>query len=100
MVLIAQAYGYVVQFRLYQGARKRKEIASSTKWGLGENVVLRLIECLTAAFRFDIFMDNYFTSFCLLTYIGFNSIRATDKKQCKFDCGWLERQQCGLHVFF
>ena len=46
---------------------------SSSKWRLGENVVLRLLGCLS----FDIFiMNNYFTSFRLLTHIGVNNIRA------------------------
>ena len=41
--------------------------SSSSKWRLGENVVLRLLGCLS----FDIFiMNNYFTSFRLLTHIG------------------------------
>ena len=78
-------------------------------------------------------MDNYFTSFRLLTYLGVNNIRATGmlnknrlrkctiigdkqlqkkgrdhfeqsrahqaKKQCNL-CGWLQRQQDGLHSFF
>ena len=75
-VLNAEAYGYVVHFRPYQGAKKGKQVASYTKWGLGENV-LQLIECLTPSFSFDIFMDNYLTSFCLLTHFGVNNIRAT-----------------------
>ena len=29
-----------------------------------------LMECLTPTVNFDIFMDNYFTSFRLLTYLG------------------------------
>ena len=41
-VLIAEAYGYVVQFKPYQGAKKGKQFASSAKWELGENVALRL----------------------------------------------------------
>ena len=41
-VLIAEAYGYVVQFKPYQGAKKEKQFASSAKWELGENVALRL----------------------------------------------------------
>ena len=46
----------MVQFRPYQGAKKGKQIASPTKWGLEENIVLRLMECLTPTFSFDIFM--------------------------------------------
>ena len=36
-----------------------------------------LMECLTPSISFKIFMDNYFTSFCLPTHLGVNSIRAT-----------------------
>ena len=50
---------------------------SSTKWWLGENIVLQLMECLPPTVSFDIFMDNYFTSFRLLTHLGVNNIRAT-----------------------
>ena len=45
--------------------------------GLGENVVLRLVDCLTPAVSFDVFMDDYFTSFCLLIHFGVTIIRAT-----------------------
>ena len=31
--------------------------ASSTKWGLGENLFLQLMERLTPTFSFDIFME-------------------------------------------
>ena len=62
---------YLVYYRPYQGTKKGKQVASFTKWGLGDNVVLRLMECLTPTVGFDLFMDNYFTSFhlfvCLLT---------------------------------
>ena len=44
--VLAETYGYVVQFEPNQGVKKRKQVASSTKWGLGENVVLQLMECL------------------------------------------------------
>ena len=71
-VLVVEAYSYVVQFRPYQGAKKGKQVASSTRWGLGENVVLRLMEFLTPTVNFNIFMDNYFTF-----HLGVNSIWAT-----------------------
>ena len=76
-VLAAEASGYVVQFRPYQGAKKEKQVASSTKWGFRENLVLRLMECLTPTFSFDIFIDNYFTSFRLFPHLEVNNIRAT-----------------------
>ena len=73
-VLDAEAYCYVVQFRSYQGAKKGKQAAFFTKWGLGQNVVLGHMECLTPTFSFHICMDNYFLSFCLLTHAGVNNI--------------------------
>ena len=111
---------------------KHSKVSSSTKWRLGEDVVLQLMECLTPSVRFDIVMDTYFTYFRLLTHVGVNNIRATPvlnknrlrkytiigdkqlqkkerghlnsthqaKKQCNFDGGWLERQQCDLQSFF
>ena len=87
-VLVAETYDYVVQFRPYQGAKKGKQFASSTKWRLRKNVVLRLMECLTPTFSFDIFMDNYFTFFRLLTHLGVNNIGATgllnkNRNSCK-----------------
>ena len=48
--------------------------------GLGDNVVLRLMGCSTLTVSFDLFMDNYFTSFCLLTHIGVNNIRVRGTK--------------------
>ena len=65
-----------IYVRSYQGAKKRKQVASS-KCRLAENVVLWLMECLTSTFSFDIFMNNYFISFHLLKYLGVNNIRAT-----------------------
>ena len=56
---------------------KHSKASSTTKWRLGENVVLRLIKCLTPSVSFDTFMDNYFTPFRLLTHLGVNNIRAT-----------------------
>ena len=56
---------------------KHSKVSSSTKWRLRENVVLRLMECFTPSLSFDIFMDNYFTSFRLLPLLGVNNILAT-----------------------
>ena len=35
------------------------------------------MECLTPTFSFDIFMDNYFSYFRLLSHLGVNNILAT-----------------------
>ena len=90
------------------------------------------MECLSPTVSFDIFIDNYFTSFRLLTHRGAKNIQKVcstiigyanalslgtnsckkkkershfeqrsahlAKKQCNL-CGWLERQQGGLHSF-
>ena len=77
-ILVAEAYGYVIQFRTYQAAKKGKQFASSTKCVLGENVVLRLMECLAPAFACDIFMDNNYRALHLLTHIGVNKIWETE----------------------
>ena len=56
---------------------KYSKVSSSTKWRLGENVVLQLMICLAPTVSFDIFMDTYFTSFRLLTLLGVDNIGAT-----------------------
>ena len=56
---------------------KHSKVSPYTIWRLGENVVLRLMECLTPSVSFDLFMDNYSTSFYLLTHFGVNNIRGT-----------------------
>ena len=58
-------------------AKKRKQVISSNKLGLGENVVLWLMECLTLTFIFHIFEDNYFKYFRLRTLFEVNNILAT-----------------------
>ena len=65
---------------------KHSKVSSSTKWRLGENVVLGLMECLTPTFSFDIFIDNYFIYFCLLNQnMGFvNRMDQNVAKYCVF----------------
>ena len=53
---------YLAHYRPYQGTKKRNQVAFSTKWGLGDNVVLRIMEYLTLTVSFDLLMDEYFTS--------------------------------------
>ena len=68
--VLAQAYGQVVQFEPDQGVKKGKQVASTTKWGLVENVFLWLMERLPPYVSYHIFMNNYFTFFRLLTHLG------------------------------
>ena len=67
----------MLQFDPYQEAQSGKQIASKTRWGLGEMVVLCLMESLLSKVNYDVFMDNYFTSFRLLMHLGAHDIRAT-----------------------
>ena len=76
-MVLAEAYGYVIQFKSYLRCKERKiGCIPNNKWGLGENVVLQLIKCLPPAVSYYKYMGNYLTSFCLLTHLGVNKIRA------------------------
>ena len=75
-ILVAEAYGYLVHYRPYQDEKKRMQVVSSTKQGLGKKSC-SAAECLIPAVSFDIFMDNYLTSFCQFTHLRVNYIRAT-----------------------
>ena len=107
---VAKGYGYLVH-QTYQGAKKGKQVPSSTKWGLGESVVLRLMECLTPTVSFYMFKDNYFTSFLCLptlesttfeqqvcsTKIGYANARTLETNSCKKkELGQFE--QCSAHL--
>ena len=70
-------YLHYTKPRVLDRMGKHFKVSSFTKWRLGENVSLWLMECLTPNVSFDIFMDNYFTPFHLLTHLGVNKIRAT-----------------------
>jgi Transposase IS4 len=78
MWVLASSDGYVLQFEPYQGAKKHGGTrSSSTSWGLGELVVLDLLEELPRESSYHIFIDNFFTSFRLLDHLRCNGIRAT-----------------------
>ena len=65
-----------VQFESHQCVKKVKQLASSTQWRSGENIVLSLMECLLPFVRWHMFINSYFTSFHLLTNLEANNIRA------------------------
>ena len=72
---------YWAHYSPYQGLKKGKQLASSATQGLGHNIVLGLMKCLTPTLSFYLFMDNYFTYFCLfvclpITHLAVNNIRA------------------------
>ena len=49
---------------------RHSKVSPSTKWSLGENFVLRPMECLTPTVKFDIFLTT-------TTHLGVNNIRVT-----------------------
>ena len=68
---------FVAHFRPYQGAKKGKLFASSTKWKLGENFVLLLMKCLFQRLVIIYLWTVISYLFRLLTHLGVNIIWAT-----------------------
>ena len=60
--------------------------------GLGDNVVLRLIECLTPTVSFDLFMDNYFTSFRLFVCLPTLELTMCEQVVCSTKIGYANTQ--------
>ena len=78
MWVLVESNGYLINFDLYQGAKGRTSTqVSPTTWGLGEKVVLLFLEVLPKRISYNVFFDNYFTSFRLLKHLQINGIRAT-----------------------
>ena len=88
---------YLVHYRPYQCAKKGKEVVSSTKWGLGDNIVLRLMECLTPIISFDLLMDNYFASFRL--FVCWPALELTEFEQvvCPSKIGYVNTLSSGIN---
>ena len=80
--VLVEKYEYVIQFDPYQEAKPEKQIASKTRWGLGEMVVLCLMEGLTPNVNYHILMDKYFGSFWLLVHLGEHDARQCSTRQC------------------
>ena len=77
MWVLAEESGYVVGFDPYQGAKTGGPQRSTSKtWGLGERVVLELVEKLPKG-AYHVFMDNFFTSVRLFRFLDRNNIRAS-----------------------
>ena len=78
MWVLAEDSGYVVQFDPYQGAKSAGPTrASPTTWGLGEKVVLELLEVLPQGFSYHVFMDNFFCNARMLKLLGEQNIKAS-----------------------
>ena len=68
--------------------KKGKQISSSTKWGLEDDVVLSLMEFLTPIVSFDLFADNYFTSFCLFVCLPTLELTTFKQEVCSSKIGY------------
>jgi len=83
MWVLATSDGYVVQFDPYTGAKRSGGTrSSSTSWGLGEHVVLDLLEELPRGISYHVFIDNFFTSFRLMNHLHDHNIQATGVIRC------------------
>ncbi|XP_065320355.1 piggyBac transposable element-derived protein 3-like [Gordionus sp. m RMFG-2023] len=62
--ILASSDGYVFSFDIYQGKRENKY-----EYGLGGNVIIKLLKALQKPNYHKIYFDNFFTSFKLLSYL-------------------------------
>ena len=88
---------YLVHYRPYQGVKSGKQVASCTKWGLGDNVVLRLMECLTPAVSCHLFMANYFTSFRLFVSLPTLELTICEQVVCSTKIGYANTPSLGIN---
>ena len=59
----------------YQGAKCSNATRATEKtWGLGKIIVLSLLDVLPQNICYIVFMDNFFTSLCLLKFLASNNI--------------------------
>ena len=76
--VFAELLGYVVYTDPYQGAKNGMSTGTSEQTlGLGETVVLSLLDALPKETCYRVFMDNFFRSFRLLEFLAANNIRAS-----------------------
>ena len=77
---------------------KGKQLASFTKLGLGDNVVLWLMERLTRTVRFGLFMDNYFTSFRLFVCLSLLlELTTFEQELCSTKIGYANTLSSGIN---
>ena len=67
------------------------------KWGLGDNDVLRLMECLAPTVSFDLFMDNYFTSFRLFVCLPTLELTTCEQVVCSTKIDYANTLSSGVN---
>ena len=67
------------------------------KWGLGDKVVLRLMECLTPTVSFNLFMDNYFISFRLFVCLPTLELITFEQEVCSTKIGYVNTLSSGTN---
>ena len=81
---------------VFRNFAKFKQVASSAKQGLGDNVVLRLMECLTPPVSFYLFMNHYFTSFRLFVCLPLE-LTTFEQEVCSTKIGYANTLSSGTN---
>ena len=79
---------YLAHSGPYQFANKGKQVASSIRWGLGDNVALRFMECLTLTVGFNLITDNYFKSSRLFASLPTLELTTFKQEVCSTKLGY------------
>ena len=81
---------------VFRNFAKFKQVASSAKQGLGNNVVLRLMEWLTPPVSFYLFMNHYFTSFRLFVCLPLE-LTTFGQEVCSAKIGYANKLSSGTN---
>ena len=68
---------------------KHAKVSSSTEWRLGENLVLRTVECLTPTFNVDIFITISHLFVCRPT-VELTTFEQQVYSTTRLHCHWIQ----------
>ena len=72
--VLAETYDCVVQLLVVQGAEKEKQVTSFILMMIRRKRCFVTVKCLPLIISLHIRIENYFTSFRLLTHLGVNNV--------------------------